>query len=122
MSQDTQNPPPASRVKILLTVVIVLGILLFAGFAVVVGTIIKRLNDAPPAIEKIEKAARGQKHEFAEGYEHIVAVPKGAGLVNVHHARGRLILQLKDAEGDFIVLVDMRKGTELGRIRLQAGD
>ena len=119
MSQDTQNPPPASRVKILLTVVIVLGILLFVGFAVVVGTIMKRLNN-PPAIETALEAVQPTQKNGV--YERVVSVPEGAELVSFRHARGRLVLQLKDAQGDFIVLVDMRKGTELGRIRLQAGN
>lgn len=125
MAQDTQNSPAEEmqieqnaqnvghppRVKALLSVVIVLGVLLVLGLVVVVGTIIKRLN-SPEAAEAAAKSKRGFN-------EVVVKVPAGAQLVGTQTTADRLVLRLKDADGDMLLLMDVRKGLELGRIRLQ---
>lgn len=118
MQQDTHNPAPEEalpddahaqprHVKTLLTVVIVLGILLLVGLAVVVGTIIKRVNDPSPA--KIKRPGFG---------EVMMQVPENAELLGTQTTADRLVLRLRDPQGDFLMVLDIRKGIELGRIRL----
>lgn len=121
MPQDTQNTPQEEtqtehpkKAKTLLIVVIIQGVLLLGGFAVVVGTIIKRLNN-PASVAATIKAKNG----FGEV---VVRVPLGAKLVGTQTTADRLVLRLTDHAGDMLLLMDVRKGVELGRIRLKAGD
>jgi len=88
-------------------IVIVLGIILVSGLAVVIGTIIKRFNDP--------QAAPHSSAGFGEVSAH---VPQNARLINIQVTNKQLILHLQDKEGDFLLLLDMRTGAELGRIRL----
>lgn len=118
MQQDTHNPVTEEalpdegqaqprHVKTLLTVVIVLGILLLVGLAVVVGTIIKRVND--PSTAKIKRPGFGKV---------MLQVPENAELLGTETTADRLVLRLRDDLGDFLLVLDIRKGVELGRIRL----
>lgn len=91
-------------------IVIVLGIILVSGLAVVIGTIIKRFNDPQPAARATRSLAG-----FGEVSAH---VPQNARLINIQATNKQLILHLQDKEGDFLLLLDMRTGAELGRIRL----
>lgn len=115
MSQDTQiNQPvegepagPSPRyVRTLLVVVIGLGVVLLAGAAVVVGTIIKRLND-PEANVPVKPGFGTQQIGIND-----------AELVDVENGDSRVILRLRDAQGPLLIFVDPRKGTEMGRLRL----
>lgn len=88
-------------------IVIVLGIILVSGLAVVIGTIIKRFNDP-------QTTTRG-----LAGFGEVSAqVPQNTRLINIQASNKQLILHLQDKEGDFLLLLDLRTGTELGRIRL----
>lgn len=114
MINETENegmqmtPPPHPKyVKSLLVIVIVLGIILIGGLAVVIGTIIKRFNDPQTAA-----------HSQAGFGEVSAQVPQNARLINIQATNKQLILHLQDKEGDFLLLLDMRTGAELGRIRL----
>lgn len=91
-------------------IVIVLGIILVSGLVVVIGTIIKRFND-PQTAARATRSLAG----FGEVSAH---VPQNARLINIQATNKQLILHLQDKEGDLLLLLDMRTGAELGRIRL----
>lgn len=121
MSQDTGNPPAAETssednadpdltpnpryVRILLVTVILLGVLLVGGAAVVISTVIARLSapEAPAA------------PDFGTM---TINIPKGARLIDVDNGAARIILRLEDKDGPLLLLLDPRKGHETGRIRL----
>ena len=120
MPQDTQiksSAPDESQdnaeavqvnsayVRGLLVVVIVLGVLLLGGVAVVIGTIIQRVNN--PKSEAVPTGFALQN--IAIGNAKLVAVKNGAT---------RIILQLEDAGGTMLIFIDPRNGAELGRLRL----
>lgn len=104
---DIQGPNPKT-VRVLLIVTIGLGVLLVVGAAVVIGTVIKRLNN-PETIP--QKPGFGQTE---------ISIPAGAELVGVENGDARIVLRLKDDNGPLLILLDPRKGTERGRVRLKA--
>jgi hypothetical protein len=119
MSQDTgfqqQAETPSAEaprqhnptyVRILLITVIGLGVLMVVGAAVVIGTVIKRINN-PESIP--------QKPGFGETE---ISIPADARLLRVENGDARIVLRLEDKNGAFLILLDPRKGTEKGRIRL----
>ena len=111
-------PERTGCVRALLITVIVLGILLVGGLAVVVGTIIKRLTDdsQTPMPETInEKLFLSER-----GFESIINVPEGAVLMATEINDREIILHLRDAKGDFLLLVNIKTGQEIGRVRLKA--
>ena len=103
---DIQGPNPKT-VRVLLIVTIGLGVLLVVGAAVVIGTVIKRLNN-PETIP--QKPGFGQTE---------ISIPAGAELVGVQNGDARIVLRLKDEDGPLLILLDPRKGTEKGRVRLK---
>ncbi|MGC6475704.1 MAG: hypothetical protein ACON41_03605 [Parvibaculales bacterium] len=122
MTQDTQiNPqaevsdinqipqPSARRVKALLTVVIVLGVLLLVGLAVVVGTIIKRLNNPDAVPESRVKKGFGVVESL---------VPAGTRIISTQTTADKLVIQLSGPDGESLMIYDVRKGIELGRIKI----
>ena len=117
-AQTTINMPERTGcVRALLITVIVLGILLVGGLAVVVGMIIKRVTDdsPPPRHETINR-----KISISEpGFENIINVPEGAALMATEINDRKIILHLRDAEGDFLLLVNMKTGQEIGSVRLK---
>ena len=128
MTQDTQNTPQTEepvlvdsdiaqpdpkKVRTLLVVVIVLGVLLFAGLAVVVGTIIKRLNDPATALETKSKRHFGEIQSL---------VPKGNRIVSMQTTADKLVVHISGSDGESLLIYDVRKGVELGRIKLVMGD
>jgi len=129
MTQDTQNTDPTEeagafdpnlpgqpdpkRVRALLIVVIVLGVLLVGGLAVVVGTIIKRLNDPDTAVEAKAKRSFGEIQTL---------VPAGNRIVSMQTTADKLVVQISGPDGESLLIYDVRKGVELGRIKLVAGD
>ena len=94
-------------VRVLLITVIGLGVLMVVGAAVVIGTVIKRINN-PETIP--------QKSGF---FETQISLPAGAQLVDIENGDTRIVLRLRDAQGPLLILLDPRKGTEKGRIRLK---
>ena len=110
-------PERTGCVRALLITVIVLGIFLVGGFAVVVGTIIKRVtNDTPPLRPE---AINGKISINEPGFESIINVPEGAALMATEINDRKIILYLRDPEGDFILLINMKTGQEIGRVRLK---
>ena len=110
-------PERTGCVRVLLITVIVLGIVLVGGLAVVIGTIIKRVTDVspPPRPETIN----GKISISEPGFESIINVPEGAALMATEINDRRIILHLRDAEGDFLLLVNMKTGQEIGRVQLK---
>lgn len=104
-ASDIQGPNPKT-VRVLLIVTIGLGVLLVVGAAVVIGTVIKRLNN-PETIP--QKPGFGQSE---------ISIPAGAELMGVENGDARIVLRLKDKDGPLLILLDPRKGTEKGRVRL----
>lgn len=89
----------------MLIVVVVLGVLLVAGLAVVVGTIIKRVS-APES-------------DMPSGFGTITPwLPPETRFLDMTTAEGRLVLRLEDEEGTLLLLLNLRDGSEEGRIRL----
>ncbi len=117
MVQDTQintnaeageaNRPSPLYVRTLLVVVIGLGVVLLVGATIVVGTIVKRINN-PEA---------GAPVLSGFGTQHIDIGT--ARLVDVENGDTRVILRLEDVDGSLLVFVDPRKGIETGRLRLK---
>jgi hypothetical protein len=119
MSQPTGNqaaaetsseeiPQANSRyVRTLLIVVIGLGVLMVGGAIVVIGTVLSRLNN-PETIPV--------KPGFGETE---ISIPADAKLIGVENGDARIVLRLKDDKGPLLILLDPRKGTEKGRVRLQ---
>lgn len=105
-SSDVPGPNPKT-IRVLLVVTIGLGVLLVVGAAVVIGTVIKRLNN-PETIP--------QKPGFGEVE---ISIPAEAELVGVENGDARIVLRLKDEKGPLLILLDPRKGEEKGRVRLQ---
>ena len=105
---DTPPGPNPKTVRVLLIVTIGLGVLLVVGAAVVIGTVIKRLNN-PETIP--------QKPGFGVTE---ISMPADAQLVGVENGDTRIIVKLKTSKGPLLILLDPRKGTEKGRIRLKA--
>ena len=106
-TSDVPAGPNPKTVRVLLIVTIGLGVLLVVGAAVVIGTVIKRLNN-PEAIP--QKPGFGQSE---------ISIPAGAELVGVENGDARIVLRLNDEDGPLLILLDPRKGTEKGRVRLK---
>ena len=109
-AETTSDVPPGPNpktVRVLLIVTIGLGVLLVIGAAVVIGTVIKRLNN-PESIPV--------KPGFGETE---ISIPADAKLLHVDNGDARIVLRLEDAQGPLLILLDPRKGLEKGRVRLQ---
>lgn len=97
--------------RALKVLVVVLGILLVAGFAVVVVTIMSRLGQrAAPAAAAVHLAPFGNTK---------VSLPADALVMEVQGAGDRILLRLDLADGtEMLLVLDAATGTELGRIKL----
>lgn len=84
--------------------------MLIAGFVVVFSTIIYRtvkLADDRPAPGKATQVVPGE-----------LAIPAGAAIRSMVLDGNRLAIHLSGADGDQIVVVDVRRGSEISRMRL----
>ncbi len=100
-------PPPNPRnVKLLKTVVAVLGILLVLGTIVLIGAIVYRAN-------KLKNTPQ------AKGFEIESIIGKGSSVISTQLVGDRMAVRVKTAEGEEIILFDVRKGRRIGRIRLK---
>jgi hypothetical protein len=95
-------------------VVIFLGVLLIAGFVLIFSTIIYRMvklaDDDGPA-EKAGAVALAD-----------VAVAEGAQVQAMTLDGNRLAIHVGGEAGEEIVIVDVRRGTVLSRVRVTPGD
>ncbi len=111
-------PERTGCVRALLITVIVLGVLLVGGLAVVVGTIIKRVTDdtPPPSVD----SSKGSLSMTDTGFESVISVPEGAKLIATQTNDKQIVLHLRDDEGDFLLVVNVKTGQEIGRVRFEA--
>ncbi len=94
--------------------VVVMGILLIVGVAVVIGTIFYRAGH--PSVAGGVDVAR-VPHSFGKA---TVTLPAGAKLVEMQAGGARIVLRLERADGgQLLLLLDADTGTTLGTIELQ---
>jgi hypothetical protein len=104
------------------SLVIVLGVLLVGGMAVLVATMAWRASHpapsgAMPGSPQVRLAAPGRPP-----YESTLDLPQGAEIVASQAAGDRLILQLGLPDGRRqLVIIDMGSGARLGTIELRPG-
>ncbi len=93
--------------------VIILGVLLVVGFLVMVGTIIYRMANPEPPEMASGKVSAGPVLDLA--------MPAGARIRAMDLNEGKLAIHLDAGnEGEEIVVIDVRKGRELSRIRINS--
>ena len=99
------------------TVVIVLGVLIIIAFAVMVGTIINRLNGMV-ADDAVSLPAAGQSTDSLSFGNIRVAIPAGYRVAGAEAAGRRLVVRLEpgsDGSGEARILVfDLATGVRLG--------
>src|SRR5258708_11837119 len=101
--------------RALKVLVVVMGVLLLAGVAVVIVTIMTRLAQhraatAPAAME-------GRPVPFGTT---TLALPAGARVIEMQSAGRRLALHLRHADGsEALLILDPDTGTEIGTIELK---
>ena len=95
--------------RALKVLVVVLGVLLVAGFAVVVVTIMSRMGQRAAPV-----AAR-----LAPFGNTTLTLPADSLIMEVQGAGDRILLRLDLADGtEMLLVLDAATGTELGRIKL----
>ncbi|MFD0986562.1 hypothetical protein [Methyloligella solikamskensis] len=124
---DTDNTPiegspfTPRQVRILKIAVIVMGVLLVAGFLLIIATIAFQATqmgveeDTTPAIEQASPPAGEQKTRKAFD----VTIPDGAEVVDMTVDGNRLVLHLKIAEGGDVLVIDLTDGKVISRIGLR---
>ncbi len=90
--------------------VIVMGVMLVAGFAVLIGVITVRMSRGGPAATIARPFAGGP-----------IDIPRGARIEAMTVGADRLVLGLALPEGDRqLVVIDLATGARLGAIELRA--
>jgi len=98
--------------RALKVLVVVMGVLLIAGFAVVVVTIIGRMT------QRATPAAVSATHLTPFGTTS-VTLPADSLVMEVQGAGARILLRLDLKDGtEMLLVLDAATGTELGRIKL----
>jgi Family of unknown function (DUF6476) len=98
--------------RALKVLVVVMGVLLIAGFAVVVVTIMSRMT------QKAAPAAPVAAHLAPFGNT-TVSLPAESLVMEVQGAGDRILLRLDLKDGtEMLLVLDAATGTELGRIKL----
>ncbi len=113
-SEPDNTPLPGTvftprQVRVLKFAVIVMGILLVGGFAFVLAAI-------------VYQASRGGQSGVASGGEAVPAelqIPKDASITAMSLDGDRLALHLQSPGGPEIVVIDLKTGKTLARIRLK---
>src|SRR5271167_3857570 len=97
--------------------VVVMGILLLAGVAVVIVTIMTRLTQHPATTAPAAAATQGRPVPFGTT---TLNLPAGARVIEMQSAGRRLALHLRRADGsEAILILDPDTGTEMGTIDLK---
>jgi hypothetical protein len=100
--------------RALKVLVVVMGVLLVAGFAVVVVTIMSRISQrgTPPAAPAVAHLT-----PFGDA---TVTLPSDSLVMEVQGAGERIFLRLELADGsEMLLILDAATGAELGRIKLE---
>ncbi len=113
---------PPQNIRLLKAIVIGLGVLLVAGLAVVVGTIVHRagqLAPAPPAAAVTTEITSAAPSAFGSKK---LDLPPGSRLIEIHPEGDRLILRLRQVGGnEQLMVLSLITGERLGIIDLGAG-
>lgn len=117
MPEDTASSPemeipPAPRMLVLKIAVSVMGILLVAGFGLVVATIVSRASNPQAATRVI-----GPGGQFGVNDIHI---DKGDIVRSVNLNEDRMAIHIAGSQGEDIIIVNVKTGAELGRFQLRA--
>ncbi|HJP22400.1 MAG: hypothetical protein QF546_04500 [Alphaproteobacteria bacterium] len=99
--------------------VIVMGVMIVVGFAVVIYTIIQRASasfaEHRPAVEQTTKAATG-----TQGFGDVrLSLPRGSRIVDQEMEQHRLILRVENGDSQSVHIFDLRTGKEIGVIRTE---
>jgi hypothetical protein len=117
-SEADNSPVPGTvftprQVKALKVAVIVMGVLLVGGFALVLGAIVyqaSRLGQDAPAARNPAASDQGAAQ---------VTVPPGANVTAMDLDGGRLALHLNGSNGPEVIVIDVGSGRVLARIKLK---
>ncbi len=118
MSDD--EPIPGSvfnqrQVRTLKIVVIVLGVLLVLGFALLVAG----LYHEATKLGRAPSSDAGSARSGAPGGEVALDVPAGAKIERIAVDGGRVVLHLSGPEGEEVLIVETARGNALTRLRLR---
>jgi hypothetical protein len=122
-SEPDNTPLPGTvfnprQVRLLKIAVIVMGILLVAGFAFVLAAIVyqaSRLGDGAAPVG----ATVSQPMALPEGLAAELPIPQGAEVTTLALDGDRLAVHLKSQAGAEIAVIDLRSGKVLARVRLK---
>jgi hypothetical protein len=118
-SEPDNTPLPGTvftprQTRVLKIAVIIMGILLVGGFAVVVAGI------AYQASQLGNKKTQTPAAAMASGVEAELAVPGGAAVTSMALDGDRLALHLRSGTGPEVVVIDVTTGKVISRIKLKA--
>jgi len=118
MPEDTvetpeMETPPAPRMLVLKVAVAVMGVLLVAGFGLVIATIVNRASNPQAAMSHLV----GPGGQFGVSD---IQIDKGEVVRSVNLNEDRMAIHVADANGEEIIIVNVKSGVELGRFRLRA--
>ncbi|MGK2921465.1 MAG: hypothetical protein ACSLE4_01530 [Methyloceanibacter sp.] len=122
-SEPDNTPLPGTvftprQVRGLKIAVIVMGILLVGGFALVMAAIVyqaSKLGD-----KKVQAPAAGQASAPAEASGSALALPRGATIASMALDGDLLALHLQTSTGPEIAVIDVTTGRVLSRIKIDA--
>ena len=100
------------QVRILKVVVIVMGVLLVGGFALVLGAIVYQASNVGKSAARVNAA-------MDPALETLLAIPPGAQIRHMATGDGRLVIHLEAGGAGEIVILDINSGQVLSRIRLR---
>jgi hypothetical protein len=103
--------------------VIVMAVLLVAGFSLVIGELIRRHGARPLASPGASQVVSPGANPAASAFGTIeVALPAGCTLADSTVSEGRLVLRLGSGGAcGLIIVLDLATGRELGRFKLTPG-
>ncbi len=104
------------QVRALKLAVVVMGILLVGGFALVLGTIVYQASRGGQKPGNAEAVGEGSQGSPARSE---LPIPKDASLTALALDGDRLALHLKSAAGSEVAVIDVRTGKVLARIKLK---
>jgi hypothetical protein len=108
------SPVQASAPLWLKVLVIVMGLLIVAGFVVIAAEIARRMSTPNPA--------RPPASGTAGGFSERVALPSGARVVSMNAVGDRLVVHVETQGGPSVAyIVDPRNGALLGTVEFPPG-
>lgn len=111
MSDTTDaGPLTPNQVRWLKIAVVVMGIMIVAGIAILIGRVLYLASQGPR--QATQTAIRAGAPVVAEA---TLALPAGASIRNISYAGDRLAIHYEGPRGTGIMLVDTVTGARLGR-------